>query len=204
MAEQSNQTSKYLEDIALYQYADVAARLASNEQTAQFAVGGLERMVRDFEKKLEDNNLDKNMLKGVRLLMASKEGINMAVRAYAEDYENALGKLDVVDFYNLRLKTLTSVMGKEDAEAAKNIFEKYKGQTVSSIKKKIAQANAKLKDKTGLFDEKQKEEAKAIIEKLGPIYNIITLAEQRNYEELSVGATKSVYNQMFKDNLGKA
>jgi hypothetical protein len=202
MTEQSNQTSKYLEDIALYQYADVAARLASNEQTAQFASGALEKLVGDFKKALGDKA---GILEGFRAgAMASEEGINMAIRTYAGEYETALGKIDVVDFYNLRLKTLTSVMGKEDAEAAKPVFEKYKGQTIASIKQKVNQANAKLKDKTGLYDKKQKEEARAVFEKLAPIYNIITLAEQRNYEELMPSTTKSVYNQMFKENLSKA
>ena len=200
--EKEDQKPKYLEDIALYQYADVAKRLASNEQTAPFASGGLEKMIGDFGKILGEN---KELLDGFKAgAFASKEGIEIAINIYAGKYQNALGKMNVSEFYDLRLKTLTSLLGDEKAEEAKAVFAKYEGQSVNSIRKKVIQANAILKDKTELFDEKQKEEAKKTIERLSPIYSLITLLEERNYEELMPGATKSVYKEMITEALEKA
>jgi len=201
MTEESK-TPKYLEDIALYQYADVAARLASNEQTAPFVSGGLEKMVGDFEKVLGSN---KELLDGFKAgAFASEEGIKIAMSIYAKKYRDALGKVNIPEFYTLRLKTLASVLGKEKAEEAKTVFDKYEGQTLGSIRKKYEQANAILKDNTELFNEKQKEDAKKTIERLKPIYSLITLLEKRNYEELMPGATKSVYKQLITEALEKA
>jgi len=200
--EKEDQKPKYLEDIALYQYADVAKRLASNEQTAPFASGGLEKMIGDFGKILGEN---KELLDGFKAgAFASKEGIEIAINIYAGKYQNALGKMNVSEFYDLRLKTLTSLLGDEKAEEAKAVFAKYDKQTIGSIKKKISQAEAIINDKNDLFDEKQKEEAKKTIEKMGPIYSLITLLEKRNYEELMPGATKSVYKEMITEALEKA
>jgi len=201
MAEESK-PAKYLEDVVLYQYADVARKLLSNKETAMFASGGLEKMVGDFEKILGDN---KEILDGFKAgAFASKEGTETAINIYAEKYQNALGKMNVSEFYNLRLKTLTSILGDEKAEEAKTVFEKYGEQTVGSIMKKFNQAQAKLKDETGLFDEKAKEEAMKTIQKLIPIHTLINLLEQRNYEELMPGATKSIYKESIADALQKA
>ena len=201
MAEESK-PAKYLEDVVLYQYADVARKLLSNKETAMFASGGLEKMVGDFEKILGDN---KGILDGFKAgALGSKEGTETAINIYAEKYQNALGKMNVSEFYNLRLKTLTSILGDEKAEEAKTVFEKYGEQTVGSIMKKFKQAEAKLNDETGLFDEKAKEEATKTIQKLSAIYSLIHLLEQRNYEELMPGATKSVYKESIADALKKA
>ena len=200
MAEESK-PAKYLEDVVLYQYADVARKLLSNKETAMFASGGLEKMVGDFEKILGDN---KEILDGFKAgAFASKEGTETAINIYAEKYQNALGKMNVSEFYNLRLKTLTSILGDEKAEEAKTVFEKYGEQTVGSIMKKFNQAQAKLKDETGLFDEKAKEEAMKTIQKLSAISTLIHLLEDRNYEELMPGATKSTYKELIADALEK-
>jgi len=201
MAEEAK-PAKYLEDVVLYQYADVARKLLSNEETAMFASGGLEKMVGDFEKILGDN---KGILDGFKAgALGSKEGTETAINIYAGKYQNALGKMNVSEFYNLRLKILTSILGEEKAEEAKAVFEKYGEQTVGSIMKKIKQAEAKLNDETGLFDEKAKEEATKTIQKLVPIHTLIHLLEQRNYEELMPGATKSIYKKLIADALQKA
>lgn len=201
MTEESK-TAKYLEDIALYQYADVSARLMSNEQTAKFAGGGLERLVSDFEKVLGEN---KDILEGFKQgALASEEGIKIATANYAAKYEKALGKLNLSEFYNLRLKTLTSMLGNKKAEEAKTIFEKYEGQTVGTIRKKYEQAVIIMSDTHDLFDDKKKEEAKRTKEKLEPIYSLIKFLEDRNYEELMPGATKSVYKKLISDALDKA
>jgi len=201
MAEE-NKTAKYLEDIALYQYADVSKRLVSNEQTAKFAMGGLEKLASDFEKVLGEN---KEILEGFKAgALASKEGIGIAIGIYAQKYQNALGKLDVSEFYDLRLKTLGSILGNKKAQETKAVFEKYKGQTVGSIKKKYEQAIIIINDEYDLFDEKRKEEAKKTKEKLESVYNLITLLEDRNYEELMPEATKSVYKKLVSDALEKA
>jgi len=201
MTEESK-TPKYLEDIVLYQYADVAARLASNEQTAPFVSGGLEKMVGDFEKVLGAN---KELLDGFKAgAFASEEGIKIAMSIYAKKYRDALGKVNIPEFYTLRLKTLNSLLGKEKAEEAQAVFAKYDGQTISSIIKKYEQSNVILRDETGLFDEKRKEEAKKTKGKIEPMYKLIQLIEQRNYEELMPGATKSVYKQLITEALEKA
>ena len=199
---EENKTPNYLEDIALYQYANVAARLASNEQTAQFAKGGLEKMIGDFENILGDK---KGILDGFKAgAFASKEGIETALNIYAGKYQKALGGLNVSEFYDLRLKTLTSILGEEKAGEAKTVFEKYEDKTIGAIKKKYQQAITIANDRSDLFDEEKKEEAKKTIEKLTPIYNVIGLLEDRNYEQLMPGATKSVYKEMISEALEKA
>jgi hypothetical protein len=189
---------KYLEDITRYQYADVALRLASNEADAPFAKGALEKLVDGF-------GLDKDLIEGLKQgTFASEEGIGKAIQIYAGKYEKAIGSADVTEFYDVRYSTLKSLLGDEKANESKAIFEKYKGQTVGSIRKKVAQAQTKIKDKTGLFDEKAKDEAKKTVEKFKPIISIIELLEQRNYDELKNSATKSGYKEMLSEALKKA
>ncbi len=189
---------KYLEDLARYQYADVAERLGSNKETAPFARGALEKLVDSF-------GVDKEILEGLKAgTYASEQGINTAIGIYAGKYEKALGSMNVAEFYNVRSGILKSILGEEKANEAKAVFEKYKDQSVGSIKKKASQSDMILNDKTGYFNDKQKEEAKKTLEKLGPIISLITLLEQRNYEELRNNATKSTYKETFTELLKKA
>lgn len=189
---------KYLEDLARYQYADVALRLGSNEETAPFARGALEKLVDSF-------GVDKDILDGLKKgTYASQEGINTAIQIYSEKYEKALGSMNVSEFYGVRSGILNSILGEEKAKEAATVFEKYKEQTVGSIKKKVSQAQMISKDATGYFNDKQKEDAKKTLEKLGPIMNLISIIEQRNYEELRNSATKGVYKEMFTEFLKKA
>jgi hypothetical protein len=188
----------YLEDLVRYQYADVAARLASDKETVPFAKGALEKLIDSF-------GINKDVLEGLKEgVFASEEGIAKSLNIYSGKYQKALDSVEVSEFYGVRLKVLNSLLGDEKAVEAKATFEKYKGQTVGSIRKKVSQSNAIIEDKTGLFDDKKKEDAKKTIEKLGAIYNVITLIEQRNYEELRNGATKGTYKEMISESLKKA
>lgn len=191
--------SNYLEDIVRYQYANVAARLASDEKTAPFAKGALEKLLEKMDPA--SRGIADGFVQGA---FASEEGMNIAININAGKYQKALGNLDVTQFYELRLKTLNSLLGEKEAEESKAVFDKYKGQTIDSIIKKISQADAILKDKTGLFDDKKKEDAKKTMEKLGYISNIINLLENRNYEELMPIATKGTYKSMISEALKKA
>ena len=188
---------KYLEEITRYQYADVSARLGSDKQTAPFAVGALEKLVDSF-------GMDKDMISGLReAAFASEEGIATAVKIYSEKYQNALNQSKVTEFYNLRLPTLTSLLGEEKAKEAQAVFEKYSKDTIGSITSKVNKAQAIMNSGNG-FNNKEKEEAKKTLEKLGAIFNLIQLLEQRNYEELRNGATKSTYKDMITESLSKA
>jgi hypothetical protein len=188
---------KYIEDLNRYQYADVAGRFASSEETAEFVPGALEKLVSGF-------GVDKDILEGLKQgTLASKEGIETAVKIYSDKYKKSLGTLKVSEFYDVRYSTLKSLLGEEKAMEAKVTLEKYSEQSVGSITKKVEQANAILKDKTGLFDEEKKAEAKKTLEKLGPVYNIIQLIEQRKFEELRNDATKSFYKDSITEFLGK-
>ncbi|MDO8528472.1 MAG: hypothetical protein Q7S06_01105 [Nanoarchaeota archaeon] len=197
---------KYLADAVLYQDADVALRLASNKETAQFAVGGLEALFEKLEKELEKNGLDKRILSGAKLAsLSSKEGVNTAVGVYGEQYRrDALGMLRMPDFYTLRLNEITSILGEEKAKAAKAVFDKYKEKTIGSIKQEVEQANEILESKSELYDEKQKEKANETLTKLMPIYNLIELFEQKNYDNLMPNAKKRGYERMATDFLSKA
>lgn len=145
---------KYLEELATFQYADVGRRLYANKADAQFAPSALEKLVDSFK-------VDKRLLGGLLAgTMASKRGIQNAILTYAEEYQKILGSIDISEFYDVRYNILKSLLGDEKANKAKATFEKYKGQTVGSIKKKVVQAQAISKDQTGLFDEKKKDEAK--------------------------------------------
>ncbi|MDD5012449.1 MAG: hypothetical protein PHQ66_02280 [Candidatus Nanoarchaeia archaeon] len=189
---------KYLEDLTRYNYANVAHRLLSNKEDAPFARGALEKLVGGF-------GVDKDILEGLKAgTFASKEGIQTAIQIYAGKYEKALGSLSIPEFYDVRYGSLKSILGDEDANKAKAVFEKYKDQTVGSITKKFRQANAKLEDDTELFDEKAKEEAEKTMKKLAPIYQLIQLLEKRNYEELRNGAMKDTYKQMINESLKEA
>lgn len=206
MAEQTDQTGKY-DNIKLYQYGNVAARLASNEQTAPFAVGGLEKLTTELKEALKEKGLDENLLNGFHAgTMASEEGIGAAIQAYNGDYETALGKLDITDFYDLRFEQLKYALGEEKAGEARAVFEKYKGQTVGSIREKVAEAKYTLSPKApkGMFNDKQKAEAKETIEKLKAISNLIELPEMINYEKLMPTATKEAYTRQITDALAKA
>jgi hypothetical protein len=201
MEKEENKTGKYLEDIALYQYADVAARMHSNEQTQQFAVGALEKLVSDFEKVLGDK---KDIIQGFKAgALATQEGVQIATGIYAGQYKKALEGLNFSEFYDLRLKQLTSILGKEKAEKAKEAFAKYEGQTLGSVIKEYEQAEAILKDKTGLFDEKKKKEAKETKEKWQYLHNIVNSVELWNYFELLPGAAKSVFKNSLSESIDK-
>jgi len=189
---------KYLEDLARYSYANVAGKLYQNESDRPFARGALEKLVESF-------NVDKDVLEGLKAgTFASEEGIAKAIGIYAGKYQKALGSLSVPEFYDIRSGILKSILGDEKAKEAQAVFEKYKDQTVDSIIKKYSQARAILEDKTGLFDEKKKEEAQKTIKKVEAIYSLITLLEKRNYEELRNGATKPTYKEMINEALKEA
>jgi len=198
MAETQSPTQKYLEDITRYQYANVTARLGSSEETAHFMKGSLETLVDSF-------GLDKDIISGLKAgTLASEEGIAAATNTYNKKYQDTLEKLSVSDFYGLRSPVIKGLLGDEKAEEAKAVFDKYSDQTIGSITKKYSQAQAKLKDKTGLFDEAQKEEAKKTVEKLQPIATIINYLEERNFYELMNKAMKPTYKDMLSEALKKA
>ena len=200
MAEESK-TARYLEDIATLKYADVAKRMASDASTAPYMMGALERLVSDVKKTLGDKAyLVEGFEKGT---FASKEGIGIAATIYSKIHDEALGKLNFSEFYGLRLKQLTSLLGKEKAEKVKNAFAKYEGQTVGSIIKKYEQAEAILKDEKDLFDEKKKEEAKKTKEKLEDLYNIVNSVELWNYWDLMPGAAKNVLQKSVSEAIDK-
>jgi len=197
MANEENK-SKYLEDLTRYSYANVAGRLLSNKEDAPFAVGALEKLVSSF-------GVDKDILEGLKAgTFASEKGIQTAIQIYNGKYQKTLGTLSIPEFYSVRYGTLKSILGDEEASKAKSVFEKYKDQTIGGIMKKFRQANTKLEDDTGLFDDKAKEEAEKTLKKLAPIYNLITLLEKRNYEELRNGAMKDTYKQMINESLKEA
>lgn len=187
-----------LEELIRYQYANVAARLGSNREDAQFAPSALEQLVDGF-------GVDKGILEGLKAgTFASEEGIQKAIGIYAKKYEDVLGKLSFSEFYEARQGVFKSLLGDEKSEEYKKIFEeKFEGKTVGSIRKKFRQAQAIVEDDTGLFDEKKKEEAKRDIEKLQYIYNVIELIEKRNYDELKNKATKSTYKNTLTEYLRK-
>ena len=189
---------QYIQDLERYQFGNVAARLYSKEEDAPFARGALEKLVSGF-------NVDKDILEGLKAgTFASEEGIKTAAGIYAGKYKKSLETLKVSEFYDVRFSTLKSLLGDAKAAEAKETFEKYKDQSIGSIMKKISEAQAKLDDKTGLFDEAAKAEAQKTIDKFGPIFNIIQVLEQRRYEELRNDATKSTYKEMITESLKKA
>jgi hypothetical protein len=188
---------KYIQDLNRYQYADVAARLGSNEETAQFMPSALEKLVSGF-------GVDKDILEGLKAgTLASEEGIKAAVGIYSGKYQKALGTLNFSEFYDVRYSTIKSLLGEEKAMEAKATFEKYKDKSIASINKKVEQAKAILKDKTGLFNDEQKAEAKKTKEKLEPLYMLIQTLEQRKFEELRNDATKQAYKESVTELLGK-
>lgn len=199
MENKEKTSNKYLEDLARYQYADVAVRLYSNKADAQFAPGALEKLVDGFA------GIDKDALEGLKAgTFASKKGIETAIGIYAGKYQESLGKLDVSEFYDVRYNILKSLLGDKEANEAKSVFEKYKGQTVGSILEEVAKLQEIIKSKTKNFSKEQKEEAKKKFEKLVPIYSIINSLEQRNYDELKNGATKGSYKESITEALKKA
>ena len=196
MAETS--TPKYLEDITRYQYGNVTARLAADKATAPFAKGSLEKLIDSF-------GLDKDIISGLKAgTLASQQGVNTAIEIYNKKYEDSLSQANVMDFYGLRVPVIKGLLGDEEAEKAKSVFEKYSTETIGSIRKNYNQAQAKINDDTGLFDKKQKEDAQKVIEKYAGIYSIVELLEQRNFDELKNGATKSTYKELLSNALKQA
>ncbi len=186
----------YFEDLNRYQYANIAARFSTSEETAPFAASALEKLISGF-------NLDKDVLEGLKAgTFASKEGIETAINVYAGKYQKALNSFTLPEFYEVRFSTLKSVLGEEKANAAKEFFEKYKDQTIGSVIKKVSQAKAKIEDQTGLFDDKAKEEAKKTLEKLNPLAKVISFLENRKFEEMRADATKSAYKENLTQLLG--
>ncbi|VVB83078.1 Uncharacterised protein [uncultured archaeon] len=188
---------QYIQDLNRYQYADVAGRFGSNEDTAQFVPSTLEKLVSGF-------GVDKDILEGLKQgTLASEEGIKTAVNIYAGKYKKSLETLKVSEFYEVRFNTLKSLLGEAKAAEAKETFEKYADQSIGSITKKVSQAQAKLKDNTGLFDEAAKAEAKKTLEKLGAIHNLIVLLEDRKFEEIRNDAKKQYYKESITELLTK-
>ena len=201
MAKEESKTGKYLEQIAELKYADVAKRMASDASTAPYVMGALEKMVSDVKKALGDKSyLVEGAFAGT---FASKDGINIATAIYSKLHDESLGKLNFSEFYDLRLKELTSMLGKEKAEKAKDAFAKYGNQTVGSVMKKYEQAEAVLADEKGLFDEKKKEEAKNTKEKLESLYNIINGVELWNYWKLMPDAAKGPLGKTVSESIDK-
>lgn len=190
--------SKYFEELTRYQYANVAVRLANDKEDSQFAVGALEKLVDSF-------GIDKDIIEGLRKgAFASKEGIQTAMGIYAGKYQKALDGLNFNEFYDVRSKTISSILGDKANDVKKVFEEKYKDQTIGSVMKKYRQAAVKVEDDTGLFDEKAKEEAEKTMKKLQSIVQIIQLIEKRNYDELKNGATKDSYKKTISELLKEA
>ena len=201
MAEEEKK--RYLEDIATLRYADVAQRMGSDPNAKPFVMGALEKLVSDVAKTVGGDKayLLEGLEKGT---LASEKGVATATAIYSKIYKDAFGKLNFSEYYGLRLKQLTSILGKEKAEKAKDAFAKYEGQTLGSVMKKYEQAVAILEDDKDLFDEKKKEEAKKTKEKLEGLYQIISSVELWNYWDLMPGAAKNLLKEHLSDALDKA
>ena len=121
MVEESK-TPKYLEQIAELKYANVAKRMLSDDSTAPYAMGALEKMVSDVKKALGDKSyLVEGAFAGT---FVSEDGIKIATEIYSQLHSGALGKLNFSEFYDLRLNELTSMLGKEKAGKAVRSSEK--------------------------------------------------------------------------------
>jgi hypothetical protein len=192
-------TPDYIEDLKRYQYANVAARLLSNEEDAHFAKGALEKLLDEMSPA--DKGIAEGFYQGA---FASEEGIKIAAKINAKKYDNARGKLSIGEFYEVRFNIIKSILGEDKAKEAKTVFDKYSEQTVGSILKKVAQADEKIQNKSGIYNEKEFEEAKKTLDKLKYMNNIINLIEQRNYEELRNGATKNTYKELISESLKAA
>jgi len=200
MVEESK-TARYLEEIANLRYANVAKRMTSDASTAPYAIGALEKMVSDIKKALGDKSyLVEGAFAGT---FVSEDGRNIATAIYSQLHDEALGNLNFSEFYDLRLKELTSMLGKEKAEKAKDAFAKYGNQTVGSIMEKYEQAQEILGSKSNLYDKKKKEEAKETKEKWENLYNIITGVELWNYWKLMPDAAKGPLGKTVSESIDK-
>ena len=191
------QKPNYLEDIARYQSFNVTARLGSSEETAPFMQGSLEKAVSGM-------NVNPEFLPFVKGTMATEEGMKIAIQAYNGKYQEALNQLSIPEFYGLRFPVLKGILGAEKAEEAKAIMAKYEGKTIGKIMKEYTQAQAILKDKTGLFDPERRKAAEGIVKKFSPIYSIVTTLEDRTFDELRNAATKSHYKEIISEALKAA
>ena len=195
------ETKRYLEDVVTLQYADVAMRMGSDQNLAPFMGGALEKLISDVKTAIgEKGYLVEGLEKGA---LSNEEGKTIAAAIYSKMQKEAFGKMSFSEFYDLRLKQLTSLLGKEKAEKAKDALAKYEGQTIGSVLQKYSQAGAILEDKTGLYDEKKKKEAEKTKKDLESVYKIVSEVELWNYWELMPGAAKGILKKDISEAIDK-
>ena len=180
-------------DFQKYQYAGLAASLATSEESAKYIPGALEVLA-----GAKGLNLGEEALGFIRGTQASKEGIETAINVYNQKFQEERGKYKPIDLSKWYDSVLTNL---KDTEKTKILtaLEKY-DETIKDIGKKVklalrvvnSQEDDDLKDE---YTPEQVSEAKDTLKKYQDVVSVMAALDNYKFEELrsdAVEATRKI------------
>lgn len=176
------------DDFQKYQYAGLAANLAGSREGAMYVPGALEVLAGEKGLKLGEEALG-----FIRGTLASKEGIQTAIKTYAEKFEEKRGEYkpaDLTDWYDSVLTDL----GEEEREKIEGALKEH-DEPLKSINEKYERASYIASDDApkGIFTPDQIADAKKTLKKYENLVTVLATLDNYKFEELrpdAVEATK--------------
>ena len=182
-------------DFGRYQYAALAARLASSQESSRFAPGALEVLA--GSKGL---NLGEESLGFVRGTQASEEGIQKAINVYAKQFEEKRGAYkpsELASWYG------SVFSGLDKTEKDKILALLNYDETIKEIREKLQDALVVSKASDRLFTPEKKAEAKKIIEKYQTVFSLMETLDSYKFESLRGDAVDTERTNTLKDMASK-
>ncbi len=177
-------------DFERYVYGALAARLASSEESSQFAPGALEMLA--GEKGL---NLGEDAEGFVQGTLSSEDGTKIAIGTYANKFSDARSSykpIDLVDWYGF----LEDDLDNEEREILYGVLNQT-DETLGSINKKAQEANHKLEGPEGMYSKAELAEARQTLERYQKALTVIGTLDNYMFE----GLRPEVIENVRKDNL---
>lgn len=181
-------------DFQKYQYAGLAASLATSKEGAKYVPGALQVLAGDQGLKLGEEAL--GFIRGTNI---TKEGIKEAINVYYQKFQDERNKykpVNLVDWYDSVLN------GLEYTEKGKILIALGKNnETIGSISEKVREAMYTLSDTApkNMFTSEQKSEAKETIEKYKDVLDIMETLDNYKFEELRSDAVEATRKRSLED-----
>lgn len=168
-------------DFQKYQYAYLAGVLTQKGEE-EYVPGSLELLAGK-----DGLNLSDDAMGFVRGANASKEGIDTVKGIYSEKYFKALENTTVDQYIKWYGDVLKDIPEEERSKILKVLKEKG-SEKIGKIQKEFINAQKIIEDKTDLFTEKHKEDAKNFLQKYQAFLGAYSTLEKYKTEELRSNA----------------
>ncbi|MBA7624318.1 hypothetical protein ES703_31725 [subsurface metagenome] len=181
-------------DFQKYQYAGLAASLATSKEGAKYVPGALQVLAGDKGLKLGEEAL--GFIRGTQ---ASEEGIKTAINVYNKKFQEERGKYKPVDLAKWYGSVLSGLEYTEEAKIS--IALAKNNETLKDILEKVRKAEYILnyKAQDDLFTSEQRSEAKETMEEYNEVLNIMATLDNYKFEELRSDAVEATRKGSLED-----